>query len=182
MTCNTCSGSSEPAWAYIAIGSNTGDSISIVRRALDDLRQLTDRALRCSSLYRTEPVDCPSGSPWFINAVAGLAPRPGVTPESLLAELQTLEVAAGRLPKKILNESRPLDLDLIAFGHECRDTPKLILPHPRAWQRRFVLQPWAEIEPDFVPPGQSLTVEQLLKQLGTGESVYRLEAGQRGAS
>lgn len=182
MTCSTCSGSSEQAWAYIAIGSNTGDSLAVVRHALDDLRQLTDWPPHYSSIYRTEPVDCPPGSPWFINAVAGLAPRPGETPESLLWKLQALEAAAGRLPKKILNEPRPLDLDLIAFGQERRDTPKLILPHPRAWQRRFVLQPWAEIAPDFVPPGQSLTVEQLSKQLGTGESVYRLEAGQRGAS
>lgn len=108
--------------------------------------------------------------------MVALIPRPGESPESLLAQLQALETACGRLPKQILNEPRPLDLDLIAFGIECRNTPQLALPHPRALRRRFVLEPLAEIDPDYVFPGQSLTATQLIRQLETAESVQRISS------
>ena len=98
----------------------------------------------------------------FLNAVIGLTPRSGETPESLLQELQSLEREFGRKPKKTLNEPRPLDLDLIAFGDEIRHTGELILPHPRAHLRSFVLQPLNEIAPDLVLPGQEKTVKELL--------------------
>src|SRR5262249_16785337 len=92
-----------------------------------------------SSLWQTTPVDCPPGSPPFVNAVVSFCPLPVETPESLLRKLQALEREFGRKPKQVLNEPRPLDLDLIAFGYEARATDELILPHPRAHQRRFVL-------------------------------------------
>ena len=118
-----------------------------------------------SSLWETTPVDCPPGSPVFVNAVVGLIPRAGETPESLLAKLQGLEQEFGRRPKQVLNEPRPLDLDLIAFGSETRAGKELTLPHPRAHQRRFVLQPLSEIAPDLILPGQKKTVLQLLGEL-----------------
>jgi 2-amino-4-hydroxy-6-hydroxymethyldihydropteridine diphosphokinase len=127
-----------------------------------------------SSLWRAAPVDCPPGSGMFVNAVAGLEPLPGETPESLLAKLQAMQEEFGRQPKKVLNEPRPLDLDLIAFGRETRNTPQLVLPHPRAHQRRFVLQPLSEIAPDLVLPGQSQTVAKLLQALPTDETVIKL--------
>jgi 2-amino-4-hydroxy-6-hydroxymethyldihydropteridine diphosphokinase len=111
------------------------------------------------------PVDCPPGSPFFVNAVVGLMPRPGETPESLLARLQRLEQEFGRRPKQVLNEPRPLDLDLITFGSETRTTEGLTLPHPRAHERRFVLEPLSEVAPDLILPGQSLTVAQLIGRL-----------------
>ena len=80
-----------------------------------------------------------------------------------------LEKKFGRQPKKVLNEARPLDLDLIAFGQETRATPELTLPHPRAHLRPFVLQPLAEIAPDLVLPGRTQTVAQLLEEIN-GES------------
>jgi 2-amino-4-hydroxy-6-hydroxymethyldihydropteridine diphosphokinase len=107
-------------------------------------------------------VDCPPGSPPFWNAVVGLVPRAGETPESLLAGLQALEKEFGRQPKRVLNEPRVLDLDLIAFGNETRNSPQLTLPHPRAHQRLFVLGPLNEIAPGLVLPGQKLSVHQLL--------------------
>jgi 2-amino-4-hydroxy-6-hydroxymethyldihydropteridine diphosphokinase len=110
-------------------------------------------------------VDCPPGSPPFLNAVVGFHPRPGETPESLLARLQALEREFGRRPKQLLNEPRPLDLDLIAFGAEVRATPQLTLPHPRAHLRRFVLEPLAEIAPGLVLPGQQASVAKLLATL-----------------
>jgi 2-amino-4-hydroxy-6-hydroxymethyldihydropteridine diphosphokinase len=151
--------------AFIALGSNLGDPRLNVRRAMDRLEELSVAPLLRSSLWASAPVDCPPGSPPFINAVVGLAPLPGESPESLLAKLQVLEQESGRLPKKILNEPRPLDLDLIAFKHERCRTNALILPHPRAHQRGFVLMPLAEIAPDLVLPGQQRTVRALLQTL-----------------
>src|SRR5204863_9012320 len=119
------------------------------------LQELSDEPLLRSSLWRTAPVDCPPGSPPFVNAVVGLLPRSGETPESLLAKLQSLEKEFGRPAGKILNEPRSLDLDLIAFGSETRATKELALPHPRAHLRRFVLQPLSDIAPQFILPGQS---------------------------
>ena len=127
-----------------------------------------------SSLWQTSPVNCPPGSPPFVNAVVGLAPRTGETPETLLGKLRSLEKEFGHRPRKVLNEPRPLDLDLIVFGPETRDTPELVLPHPRAHLRRFVLQPLGEIAPDLVLPGQGKTVAQLLAELADDETVRRL--------
>ena len=110
-------------------------------------------------------MDCPTGSPPFINAVIGLVTRPSETPESLLIKLQELEKEFGRQPKKIVNEPRTLDLDLIAFGDVTRATENLALPHPRAHIRRFVLQPLSEIAPNLILPGQSLSVAEAVKKL-----------------
>jgi len=162
--------------AYIALGSNRGDSQQIILQALERLRQLSDEPLLRASLWRTAPVECPPGSAPFINTAVGLNPREGETPESLLAKLQELEKAFGRRPKKILNEPRELDLDLIAFGGLIRSTDRLKLPHPRTHERAFVLAPLAEIAPDLVLPKQTKTVRELLEQLGpnVGESVELL--------
>ena len=103
-----------------------------------------------------------------------LTPLPRLTPESLLVELQALEREFGRQPKLVLNEARPLDLDLIAWGNEVRNTPTLTLPHPRAHQRRFVLQPLSELVPDLVLPGQTQTVAALLAGLRSDEVLERL--------
>jgi 2-amino-4-hydroxy-6-hydroxymethyldihydropteridine diphosphokinase len=160
--------------AIIALGSNLGDSIAILREAMARLRMFSDEPVRESSLWQTTPVDCPPGSPKFLNAVVGLVPRSGVTPELLLSQLHEMEREFGRLPKKVLNESRPLDLDLIAFGSEIRQSPQLNLPHPRAHQRKFVLQPLSEIAPELILPGQTETVQQLLAALAVGEIVTRV--------
>ncbi|HNR70656.1 MAG TPA: 2-amino-4-hydroxy-6-hydroxymethyldihydropteridine diphosphokinase [Verrucomicrobiota bacterium] len=152
-------------WAIVALGSNLGDSRQNVLRAMACLRQFSRHPLRKSSLWQTEPVDCPPGSPAFVNAVVAFAPRRGATPEALLTRLRALERAFGRRPKKVMNEPRPLDLDLIAFGRETRASQRLTLPHPRAHLRRFVLQPLSEIAPDLVLPGQAKPVWQLLTEL-----------------
>ena len=151
--------------AIIALGSNLGDSKGNVLQAMQRLSQFSDRPILKSSLWETTPVDCPPGSPSFVNAVIGLVPCPGETPETLHARLQSLEKEFGRQPKSLMNEARPLDLDLIAFGNETRSTPTLTIPHPRACERRFVLQPLVEIAPDLVLPGQNATVAQLLSAL-----------------
>jgi 2-amino-4-hydroxy-6-hydroxymethyldihydropteridine diphosphokinase len=164
------------ALAYVALGSNLGDSSQIIRRAIEQLRSLSREPLRISSLWKTSPVDCPPGSPPFINAVAGLVPLARETPESLHQKLKALEASFGRPAHDQRNAPRPLDLDLIAFGAEQRATPALTLPHPRAHQRRFVLQPLCEIEPDLVLPGQNQRIAALLTALDSGEAVERIES------
>ncbi|HTY87195.1 MAG TPA: 2-amino-4-hydroxy-6-hydroxymethyldihydropteridine diphosphokinase [Candidatus Acidoferrum sp.] len=159
--------------AYVALGSNLGRSVEILHEAVTWMRQLSEQPFLKSSLWQTSPVDCPPGSPMFVNAVVALTPPAGETPESLLPKLQRIEKNFGRAPKRVLNEPRPLDLDLIAFGSEVRNSPDLVLPHPRAHMRRFVLQPLSEIAPDLLLPGQSKTVFQLLKELPPGETVIR---------
>lgn len=158
----------------VALGSNLGDSAALLRGAMDRLESLSMAPVRRSSVWTSTPVDCPPGSPVFVNAAVSLAPRPGETPESLLAALQVLESEAGRRPKKVHNEARPLDLDLIAWGGEVRGTPELTLPHPRAHLRRFVLQPLAELAPDLVLPGQSRTVAGLLAGLPPDGAMRRV--------
>ncbi len=160
--------------AVIALGSNLGNSAQLIQQAIERLQQFSDEPLRQSSLWRTAPVDCPPGSPDFLNAVVALAPRASETPETLLGKLQSLEKEFGRQPKKILNEPRPLDLDLIAFGNETRATNELTLPHPRAHLRRFVLQPLDEIAPDLILPGQTETIRQLLGELPAGDITRKL--------
>ncbi len=164
--------------AFIALGSNLGDSIRILRQAMDRLRDLSDSPLLPSSLWESTPVDCPTGSMNFVNAVVGLLPRTDEPPETLLDKLQRLEKEFGRQPKKELNEPRPLDLDLIAFGGEIRATPRLTLPHPQAHLRRFVLKPLSEIAPEFVLSGQRQTIGDLLASLKSSEIVSPIHVRQ----
>lgn len=174
MNAERGTGSAEQLLAIVALGSNLGDSPQIVRSAMEQLQQYSCIPLLSSSLWRNDPVGCPPGSPEFINAVAGLVPLPGETPETLLGKLQKLEREFGRQPGKVLNESRLLDLDLIAFGREVRDSAELRLPHPRACLRRFVLEPLTEIAPDLVLPEQSKTVLELLSHLGDENPLRRI--------
>lgn len=166
------------ALALIALGSNLGNSQKILWDAMAQLQSFSDEPLLKSSLWQTSPVDCPPDSPKFLNAVIAFAPRSDETPESLLAKLQALETEFGRQPKKILNEPRPLDLDLIAFGQETRSSASLTLPHPRAHERRFVLQPLGEILPGLVLPGQTRTVTELLAGLRDVEICEKIQATQ----
>lgn len=156
-------------FAIVALGSNLGDSPEIFREAMARLQNFSDEPLLKSSLWQTTPVDCPPDSPKFLNAVIAFVPQKGEAPETLLVKMQALEKTFGRQTKKTLNEPRPLDLDLITFGSEIRNTLQLTLPHPRAHLRRFVLQPLSEIAPDLILPGQTRTVAQLLAGLGDGE-------------
>jgi len=160
--------------AIVALGSNLGDSRQNVLDAMQQLQIFSQLPILRSSLWQTTPVDCPPGSPKFVNAVAGLFPPENEMPLKLLRKLRKLERKFGRRPKKILNEARPLDLDLITFGDETFYSRELTLPHPRAHQRRFVLQPLVEISPDFTFAGQGKTVAELLAALPPDETITRL--------
>ncbi len=159
----------------IGLGSNQGESVAIVEAAMNRLRAYAaGGSLQQSSLYRTSPVDCAPGTGDFINAAVVFRPRAGLTPETLLADLKALEQEYGRPAVAPRNAPRPLDLDLLAYGDERRDTPRFQLPHPRATARLFVLAPLAEIVPEFEWPGVTCTVQALLQALQTDEHVERL--------
>ena len=148
--------------AYVAIGANLGDARRAVEAAIDALGRLpASRLAARSSLYRTAPVD--AGGPDFVNAVVALDTE--LAPLELLAQLQALELAAGR-ERPYRNAPRTLDLDLLSHGDAVLDTPVLTLPHPRMAQRAFVLVPLAEIAPDRVSPDQLAAV--------AGQAIERL--------
>ena len=151
--------------AYIALGANLGDPELTFACVVPRLQAYSTTPVMTSQWMRSRPVNCPPGSPNFLNGVVAIRPFPGEKPETLLEKLQELETEFGRTPKKEMNEARPLDLDLITFGNERRETEKLTLPHPRAAEREFVLRPLAEIAPDLVLPGQDKNVLELLAKL-----------------
>ncbi len=157
----------------IALGANLGDPVQQVRDAIQILSGWSDGPVRVSSLWQSTPEDCPPGSPSFINAVIALVPRTNETPESLLPRLQHLEREFGRRQKVVHNEARPLDLDLVSWGQEVRQSPELTLPHPRAHRRRFVLAPLAELAPNLLLPGQSETVAELLSRAAPDPALRR---------
>ena len=133
--------------AYVGLGANLGEPAHALRQALQALQQ-TDGigAVRASSLYRSAPLD--AGGPDFVNAVAQVDTT--LTAPELLQVLQAIEAAAGR-QRPYRNAPRTLDLDLLLYGHARIESPALTLPHPRMWQRAFVLKPLAEIAPERVP-------------------------------
>jgi 2-amino-4-hydroxy-6-hydroxymethyldihydropteridine diphosphokinase len=123
-----------------------------------------------SAWYRTEPVPR-SDQPWFVNAVASLITH--LAARDLLAVLQAVEGRFGRVRSK-RNAARVLDLDLLDYRGQVAETASLVLPHPRLHQRRFVLQPLAEIAPDWRHPVSGLTAEQLLSRLAAKQPIERL--------
>ena len=163
-----------PTVVLVALGSNLGNSVASVRGAFGRLDRWSASPVARSSLWDTTPVDCPAGSPRFVNAAARLEVPAGMSPRSLLAALQSIEIEFGRRTKAVMNEARPLDLDLIAWGSLRLDTVDLVLPHPRAHLRRFVLAPLSEVAPDFVLPGQTSTIRGLLEVLVSDERVVRI--------
>lgn len=138
----------EPVVAYIGLGANLGDAKATLRAALAALRELPlTRLVAASSLYRTAPQDSAPGSPDYFNAVAAVETR--LTAPDLLNAVQALEAAAGR-ERPYRNAPRTLDLDILLFGSAQIQSERLMLPHPRLWQRAFVLRPLADIAPALV--------------------------------
>ncbi len=134
--------------AWIGLGSNLDDPEVQLLRAFDELEALPETRLDArSSLYRSEPVsDIPQDD--YINAVARL--ETSLPPLQLLYGLQAIEQAHHRQRiAGVINGPRTLDLDLLLYGDEALDHPRLILPHPRLQQRLFVLLPMREIDPDL---------------------------------
>ncbi|GMU36767.1 MAG: 2-amino-4-hydroxy-6-hydroxymethyldihydropteridine diphosphokinase [Phycisphaerae bacterium] len=168
--------SRETVKAYVGLGSNLGDRAGMLRRAIEGLCALGEPGtLVVSSVYETAPVDAPAGSPSFLNAVAGVTTK--LDAPSLRDALMRLERAAGRQTGD-RNAPRELDLDLLFFGDRVIETAELTVPHPRLHERRFVLEPLAELACGLVHPGLRRTVGDLRDNARTrfpGQVVTRVE-------
>lgn len=151
----------EARTVYLSLGSNVGDRLGNLRRAMQ-LFCGEGIALRCtSSIYETEPVDNPNQD-WFLNCVAEV--RTALEPLALLHRLQEIEAQLGR-KRKIPKGPRTIDIDILLYGDLVRQSEELTLPHPRMLQRRFVLEPLAEIAPTLRIPGTTRTVEDAFRDL-----------------
>ena len=141
--------------AYIGLGANLGDAKATLVAAFNALEALPESELmQRSSIYRSAPID--SSGPDYLNAVARL--RTALGPHELLAQLQSIERSHGR-ERPYRNAPRTLDLDVLLYGDQQFDTPTLIVPHPRAHQRAFVLAPLTEVSPELVIPGRGPVAE-----------------------
>ncbi len=159
---------------YLAIGSNLGTPLDNLRRGVQRIEALLGVSVQCSSPWLTTPLDCPAGSPPFANAALRFSRTPHLDPLALLDTCQRIEVELGREPKKVLNEARPLDLDIIDFGQLPLNSERLILPHPRAHERFFVLAPLVELCPQLVLPGHDKTVKEYFRACPTDFQAKRV--------
>ncbi|WP_342618049.1 2-amino-4-hydroxy-6-hydroxymethyldihydropteridine diphosphokinase [Rhodoferax sp. GW822-FHT02A01] len=140
----------EPVVAYIGLGANLGDPRGAVLSAMQAIADLDGVVItRKSSLYGSAPVDAGGGD--YVNAVVEV--QTWLTPHDLLARLHDIEQVAGRA-RPYRNAPRTLDLDILLFGERTLDDGQLTVPHPRMWQRAFVLRPLAEIAPALVTQDQ----------------------------
>lgn len=153
----------------IALGSNLGDRLAHLRRALAYLREFAapGELFLIAPVFQTEPRLCPSGSPDFYNSVVEISYHGTAT--ELLDLTQAIEKKLGRATTTERNAPRVIDLDLLYFGDEIIVSEALVLPHPRLHDRRFVLQPLAAIRPDLVLAGQCNSVAELLERLPPDE-------------
>ena len=155
---------------YVGLGSNLGDREVYLRAGIEGLarRGLVPHAL--SSVWETQPVD--TGEPlWFLNMAVRVAT--GLSPEEVLDRLLEVEAEAGRV-RTSRNAPRVLDLDLLMLGNFRRDGGRLVLPHPRMWERRFVLAPLDEIAPGLVNPCSGRTVREELAALPDPHAVRKV--------
>jgi 2-amino-4-hydroxy-6-hydroxymethyldihydropteridine diphosphokinase len=156
---------------WIGIGSNVGDCVANLRAAAAKLITMPgNNLLKASSIYRTEPIG-PGFRGDFYNAVVSL--RTTLTPMGLLRACQRIENELGR--DRSASHDRVADLDILFYGDLVLADPFLILPHPRIMERRFVLEPLAEISPKLMHPALEKTVSEMLKVLGKDQRVERLD-------
>jgi 2-amino-4-hydroxy-6-hydroxymethyldihydropteridine diphosphokinase len=138
------------ARAFVGLGSNLGDRRAFLVAAIDALRAGGD-VVAVSPLYETEPVGGPAGQGPYLNVVVELWTED--TPRQLLERCLALEAAAGRVRAERWGP-RTLDADVLLVEGSAVDEPDLTVPHPRLWERRFVVQPLADLAPDLVTPVQ----------------------------
>jgi 2-amino-4-hydroxy-6-hydroxymethyldihydropteridine diphosphokinase len=150
------------ALVYIGLGSNLGNRVQTIRRALDLLRADDDiEVVRVSSLRETDPVGY-TDQPRFLNGVAALETQ--LAPRALLERMLAVERELGRTRDGPRFGPRTIDLDLLLYGDAVVDEPGLEIPHPRMAERPFVLEPLAELDADFEVPGRG-SVRALLAGL-----------------
>jgi len=154
---------------YLSLGSNLGDRRSYLDQAVNLLDQLGS-VVAVSPFYETEPVEL-TAQPWFLNCAAALD-----TEHDALAVLEgvlAIERGMGR-ERTQPKGPRVIDIDILLFGNSVVKLPGLTIPHPALQQRRFVLEPLAEIAPGVQHPILHLSIQELLAQLPAGQEVKRI--------
>jgi len=145
----------------IALGSNLGDRRRMLRKAAEFLQELSTEPISVSSAYETDPVGASTQT--YLNAVALI--RTDLRPGALLRCLKDWETAQGRDPDAGRWTDRLIDLDIIAYGRAYLEDADLVVPHPECLKRRFVMEPLAEILPDWVHPTEGVRVDDILAEL-----------------
>jgi len=153
---------------YLSLGSNVGDRAANLNAAIDRLRAFGE-VVAVSSFYETEPVEFTS-QPWFLNCAVALNTEK--TAKQLLDGILEIEQQMGR-QRRQKKGPRIVDLDILLFGNLVVDDSGLTIPHPAMHERRFVLEPLAEIAPDAVHPLLKRTIQQLRDALLAGQAVRR---------
>jgi 2-amino-4-hydroxy-6-hydroxymethyldihydropteridine diphosphokinase len=157
--------------AGIALGSNLGDRLAHLQSARGRLLLLHNGSgpFLCSKIYESSPVDCPDGSPPFLNAAIEISTS--TPPLDLLSQLQLIEFEAGRPSQHEFHGPRTLDLDLLYYGDINLSHPSLTLPHPRLAERIFVLKPLADICPDRIISSERHSLRTLCGSLEQGSGI-----------
>ena len=154
---------------YLSLGSNVGDRAANLNTAIERLRSLGEVAA-VSSFYETEPVEF-TAQPWFLNCAVKLNTEK--MPKQLLNAVLDIEKEMGR--KRLKKKGpRTIDIDILLFGNSVIDTKGLTVPHPAMHERRFVLEPLAEIAPEVRHPVFKRTARELRDALPPGQAVKRL--------
>ena len=143
---------------YLSLGSNLGDRERMLAEALRLLQAPDLRIARISPVYETEPRDL-KGQPWFLNLVVEV--ETGLFPRRLLARIQKIEKQLGR-KRGVAKGPRTIDIDILLVGSFVIDAPDLVIPHPRMAERRFVLEPLAQLAPELRHPVLRRTIRELL--------------------
>jgi 2-amino-4-hydroxy-6-hydroxymethyldihydropteridine diphosphokinase len=165
--------------AYLSLGSNLGNREHYLDSGIARLAKL-GKAIAISSFYETEPVEF-TGQPWFLNCAVGLETTLGA--EELLKQLMTIERELGRDRMREKKKGpRTMDMDILLFDEAILNLPDLQIPHPAMHQRRFVLEPLAEIAQEARHPLLKKSVHELLADLSQGQLVRRISKDKRPAS
>ena len=154
---------------YLSLGSNIGDRAANLDRAIESLRTLGEVAA-VSSFYETEPIEF-TRQAWFLNCAVVLETEK--LPKQLLSAILRMEKEMGR-KRTVAKGPRLIDIDVLLFGSSIIDTPQLTVPHPALHERRFVLEPLAEIAPEARHPVFKRTVRELRDALPPGQAVRKV--------